>query len=129
MTHWAAPYIGQPWDPATQHCWAFCRRVWHEVFGIEVAEVSVDGSSAHAARRAFGQDPHAAGWDKVDSPAEGDAVLMAMGARPCHVGVWAAPAPSAGVLHAVEKTGVIFTPPARLAAMGYRIVGFYRRLG
>lgn len=119
MTHWAARYVGTPWDAAENHCWAFCRRIWREVFGVEVPEALVDGGSPLAARRAFGQGHE--GWQPVDTPQEGDAVLMAKGRHPCHVGVWAA----GGVLHSVAGLGGIHTPPARL--QGYRITGYYRR--
>lgn len=119
MTHWAVGYIGAAWTPDEHHCWAFCCRIWHEVFGWDVAEVAVDGSSPYAARRAFGQGNE--GWQPVDTPQEGDAVLMARGRHPCHVGVWAA----GGVLHSVEGAGGIHTPPARL--QGFRVIGYYRR--
>lgn len=126
MTHWAAAYIGQPWDPANQHCWGFARTVWRDVFGLDVPEVSIDGASPYAARRAFSQGHE--GWLPVTEPVEGDAVLMARGQRPCHVGVWITPSPRAGVLHSVERAGVVFTPPVRLADIGFNIVGIYRRL-
>jgi hypothetical protein len=125
VTHWAARYIGTPWDPASQHCWGFARRVWHEVFGLDVPEVVIDGSSPYAARRALSQGHD--GWVPVSEPVEGDAVLMARGQRPCHVGVWIAPDPEAGVLHSVERSGVVFTPPDRLTGLGYRMIGIYRR--
>jgi hypothetical protein len=129
VTHWAAQYIGAPWDAADQHCWNFACRVWREVFHIEVAIAHLDAASPRDVRQALGQDPQGSGWSRVEIPVEGDAVLMSMGRRPCHVGVWAAPDPAPGILHAVEKAGVIFTQPNRLAGLGYRIVGFYLRAG
>ena len=125
MTHWAADYIGNPWDAAENHCWAFCRRVWREHFGVEVPEVLVDGASPRAGMRAFGQGQP--GWTQVAVANEGDGVLMARGDRVCHVGIWIA-AGTGGVLHAIESTGTVFTPVARLASLGYRVTGFYRRV-
>lgn len=86
----------------------------------------MDPADARAARHALAVSPAAAGWLAVAQPAEGDAVLMAKGARPCLVGIWIAPEPDPGVLHSVESAGVIFTAPGRLAGLGYRISGFYR---
>jgi len=127
MNHWASTYIGGPWVVGESDCWAFARRVWHERFGLEVPTVAVDASSPRAVRRAFVAG--AEGWNAALTPCEGDAVLMAKGVHPCHVGVWIAPPEGAGVLHAVEGAGVIFTPVPRLHDLGYRITGFYRRAG
>ena len=96
-------------------------------WGLDVPPLTVDPQDARAGRRALSVSPGSAGWIDAEAPTEGDAVLMARGARPCHVGVWITPDPEAGVLHSVEGAGVVFTPPARLAGMGYRIVGIYRR--
>ena len=123
--HWAERYIGMPWTPQS-NCWHFCARVWSEVFGIAVPLVDIDGADARAARRAFASSAEDAGWYLVKTPAEGDAVLMAQGARPCHVGIWLN---LDGVLHCIEHSGVVFTPGTRLSEIGYRIFGIYRRGG
>lgn len=121
--HWAARYIGVEWS-RTNTCWHFCARVWAEVFGIVVPLIEIDGADARATRRLLSGAASDAGWLGVEQPAEGDAVLMARGARPCHVGIWLN---LEGVLHCVEGAGGIFTPRARLADLGYRMVGVYRR--
>ena len=125
MTHWAARYIGAPWDATDSHCWGFARRVWHEQFGLDVPPVNVDASSPREAMRALARGQ--SGWVEVADRREGDGVLMAQGQRPCHVGIWITPDPERGVLHSVAGSGVIFTQPARLVALGYRIIGTYRR--
>lgn len=125
--HWAADYIGLPWVAGASDCWAFACRIWRERFGFEAPLFAGDPTDPRVARRALAHDPERSGWRIVAfGPREGDAVLMARGARPCHVGIWIDPDPP-GVLHSVEGAGVVFTPPARLAAMGYRIIGIYRR--
>lgn len=126
MTHWAASYIGQPWVAGVSDCWHFARAVWRERFGIEVPVIDVDATSPLASRRAF-RDGARNGWRPVTVPAEGDAVLMGAGGRPCHVGLWIAPDAAGGVLHSVEGAGVIFTPGLRVRDLGYSILGFYRR--
>ncbi|MDO9524979.1 MAG: hypothetical protein Q7J57_05490 [Gemmobacter sp.] len=125
--HWAADQIGLPWVAGVSDCRAFATMIWRERFGFDAPLFAGDPGDPRAVRRAFAHDPGASGWSIVaHDPREGDGVLMAKGARPCHVGVWIDPGPS-GVLHSVEGAGVIFTPPAQVAALGYRIVGIYRR--
>lgn len=122
--HWSAAYIGMPHDPADRHCWAFCRQVWRERAGIEVPEMPIDAADQRAVRRALSGDAEVARWREVAVPAELDAVLMAQGARPCHVGIWL---DLGGALHSIAGPGAIFTPRARLGDLGYRVVGYYRR--
>ena len=124
--HWAAGEIGLPWVAGASDCWSFARRIWRDRFGWDVPPVPVDPGSPRAARHALSAAPEEAGWVQVDRPREGDAVLMGRGALPAHVGIWIEP-DLAGVLHALESAGVVFTPPDRLAGLGYHIIGFYRR--
>ena len=124
--HWATEYIGTPWVSGVSDCWHFARRVWREQFGIVVPVVNVDAASALAGRKAF-RDQSRHGWHEVQTPMEGDAVLMTMAQTPCHVGIWLDPE-GGGVLHSVEGIGAIFTPDARLAGMGYHVCSYHRRL-
>ncbi len=124
ITHWAADYIGLPWSPS-HNCWHFCARVWRERFGIDVPLIEIDGTDPRATRRELELSAERRGWREVADPVEGDAVLMAKGARPCHVGVRLS---LGGTLHCVEGAGAIFTPDGRLADLGYRVVGHYRRI-
>jgi len=124
--HWAAGYIGRPWVAGRSDCWNFARTVWAEIFGLDVPAVQVDVTSALAARRAL-RDGGRTGWTRVGRAEEGDAVLMSTGARPCHVGVFAAPDGCDGIVHSVEGAGVIWTPLNRIGALGYQVAGFWRR--
>lgn len=125
LSHWATDYIGMPWTPDFT-CWHFCVLVWRQRFGVSVSPTVVDASDPRATRRAFEVGAATEGWAEVSRAAaiEGDAVLMAKGARPCHVGLWLS---LGGVLHCVEGAGAIFTSAERLGDLGYRIVGTYRR--
>lgn len=122
--HWAAEYIGLPWVAGTSDCWNFARRVWAERFGLDVPEVPVDPADPRAVRHGLVSSGERRAWLDIERPAEGDAVLMARGTRACHVGIWIWPG---AVLHSIEHSGVICTEPDRLAGLGYRILGFYRR--
>lgn len=124
IPHWAADYIGRPWSPEFT-CWHFCALIWQDRYGITVPLIEIDGTDARAVRRELETSAERRGWHEVVQPREGDAVLMAKGARPCHVGVWL---DVGGVLHCIEGIGAIFTSEGRLADLGYRIVGHYRRV-
>jgi len=121
--HWASIYIGTEWA-RDANCWHFCARVWSERFGVTVPMIQVDGADPRATRRALDASPTRRGWFEVVIPIEGDGVMMAKGAMPCHVGIWLE---LGGVLHCIEGAGAIFTPAERLADLGYRITGTYRR--
>lgn len=124
MTHWAATYVGRAWDGQDEHCWSFCRLVWAERFGLAVPEMPLEALDPRATRRILEAHPERVAWTEVVTPAEGDAVLMARGRRPCHVGIWIAPA---SVLHAIAG-GSVCSPATRLSDLGYRIAGIYRRV-
>lgn len=131
--HWAVPYIGTPWIRGEFECWHFAARIWAEQFGITVTLDPGDLTGPRAGRRALADDPERSHWGLTDAPREGDAVLMAKGLRPCHVGVLVTPQSARQiaqhlVLHAVEGAGGICTPLNRLDAMGYAVAGIYRRL-
>lgn len=127
MSHWSAAYIGTPWQAGLSDCWSFARRVWHVEFGWDVPPWGGDPADLRHALVALSTAPHHPDWHVVAEAEEGDAVLMGRSHRPCHVGIWITPPGGAGVLHSVELSGVIFTAPGRLAAMGYRVLGIYRR--
>lgn len=127
--HWAAVYIGRAWSPG-DNCLDFARRVWREVRGWDVPVLPADVADPRAVRRAFEaglNDGLNRQWMPVETPEECDAVLMARGQRACHIGVWAAPeGAEPGILHSIEKAGVIFTPPGRIAGLGLAVLGFWR---
>lgn len=127
MTHWCADYIGRPWVSGISDCWSFARTVWKERFHLEVEPLPVDPSDLRAALRVLSDEDRRAEWAEVACGCEGDAALMGRSQRPCHVGIWIAPDDCPGILHSVERTGVIFTPLNRLQTTGYRLLNLYRR--
>ena len=123
--HWAEDYIGLPWSTGFT-CWDFAVRIWAERFGWQVSPVDIEPADPRGVRRGFEAGGERARWQEVAHPCEGDGVLMGLGNRPCHVGVWL---DLGGVLHSIEGAGGIFTPKARLGDLGYRQFGIYRRCG
>lgn len=122
MTHWSTAYLGTPWVAGESDCWNMARRVWREHFGLDVAFVDVGRASPLESRRAL-READLSDWDPVSEAREGDAVLMAMGGGPCHVGIWL---DGGRVLHAIEGAGVIISPASGLGLLGYRVHGIYR---
>ena len=120
--HWAARYIGEPWELGVSDCWHFVRRVYAEQFQIDVPMIHAPGPIAK--RHALQGHEELDAWRQVDDPTEGDGVMMASGRLPSHVGIWISPG---GVLHSISHIGVIFTPVDRLAGLGLRVVGYYRK--
>lgn len=127
MSHWSEAYIGTPWLAGVSDCWSFARRVWQAEFGWTVAPWGGDPADLRHAVTALAAAPLHPDWQPVAEPAEGDAVLMGRAQRPCHVGIWITPPEGAGILHSMERAGVIFTSPTRLATLNLRQLGCYRR--
>lgn len=124
MSHWAEAYIGEPWVAGEHDCWAFFRRIQLEVFGVEIpaAGPDLDAGSTLSCARAL-EDGRRAGWVEVHDPQEGDAVLMARGAHPTHVGVWT----GCAVLHCQRGSGVVLQDLSSLRRHGWGGIRFYRR--
>ncbi|MCU0810103.1 MAG: NlpC/P60 family protein [Thiobacillaceae bacterium] len=124
MSHWITEYIGLPWVAGENDCWAFFRRVQRERFGLDLPAVDVDAMSVRACANALTGDPERSNWTSEAIPLEGDAVLMARGKHPIHIGMWAA----GGVLHCVEHSGVVFQSVPSLKMAGWNHIHFYRHV-
>ncbi len=122
-SEWVSDYVGRPYEDGVAECWHLAAAVWRERFGFEAPVVATLGSTrmGRAMAQAEMADP---AWRQVAAPEEGDAVVMARGAVPCHVGVWVAPG---HVLHCIRGAGTILTEAERIGTLGYRIVGWWRR--
>lgn len=127
--HWSEAYIGLPYAKGGGNrgfnCWTFFRHVQREHFGLRVPEISEPESRFRLLRKV----PAAAvelGWEKVDSPRTGDAVLMAHWKRPSHVGLWVADANGGAILHCVEGAGSVLATLKHLELGQWRILSFFR---
>lgn len=122
--HWIEPWLAEPYLPGEAECWHFARRVWRVQFGFDIAADLPASATGREAIRAIEAEAAGGGWREVTDPEEGDAVLMSRGRRPCHVGIFVAPA---HVLHAIDGAGAICTPVPRLGALGYSLHSVHRR--
>lgn len=135
--HWTEAYIGLPYEkgggPSATlrtsdrgfNCWTFFRHVQLQQFGIRVPEISEPESRFRLLRKV----PAAAvelGWEKVDRPRTGDAVLMAHWKHPSHVGLWVDEVNGGSVLHCVDGPGAVLATRAHLQMGQWRIISFFR---
>ena len=128
--HFAIQYIGKPWvnggqGPDEFDCWGFFRHVQREHFGREVQLIDVDANDLRTVARNFSDHDERSRWHKVDEPRDGDAVLMAHGKYPSHVGIWI-DVDGGGVLHCTRGEGVVFSSPSSLKTSGWGRLEFYR---
>lgn len=119
-------YIGLPWvagarGPAQFDCWGLLAHVQTRYFGRSMPVLTALGG---AAREAHDSRVRSGEWETVDQPFHGAGVLMRGGDDP-HVGVWLE-LQGGGVLHAMERFGVIWTPRSALRLQGFSRLTFYR---
>lgn len=128
MSHWAAQYLGIPWQAGEHECGDFFRRVQRERFGRPIEPYEVDALDIRACMRRLSDHPDNARWVLVDAPAEGDAVKLGYGKHASHIGVWVE-ADGGGVLHCPEGFASVFEPLDKLRLCGWQLIEFYRYAG
>ena len=131
--HWAEELIGRPYraggqGPNAFDCWGLVRWVMAHRFQRELPAIPIEPDDLRAVLLAFRDHPERQRWAAVQEPDEGDCVLLRQSRHPIHVGVWLG-VDGGGVLHAVEGNGVVFQRFRDLLNSGWRIEGFYRRIG
>lgn len=129
MRHWCERYLGEPWIAGEHDCWQFFRRVQLEIFHVEIptSGSAFDPASTLSCARALdASEVHRHGWSEVAQPQDGDAVLMARGAHPTHVGVWVG-GDEGAVLHCQRGSGVVMQDSSSLRRHGWGRLQFYRR--
>ncbi|MBR8084568.1 NlpC/P60 family protein [Burkholderia vietnamiensis] len=119
-------YVGLEWaagarGPDTFDCWGLLRHVEAEHFGVKVPDVP---ELDDAARELYREQMASGACEIVPAPFHGAGVLMRGGDDP-HVGVWL-DCEGGGVLHSMERVGVIWSPRASLRLLGFSRLTFYR---
>lgn len=126
-----APWVPHADGPDAYDCWHLTRRTQSAIFGRDLPDAVLPASfSARDVIAAVASHPERTRWHEVEPdemgfvPApDGAIVLMARVSREAHVGTWFAP--EARVLHADERSGVIFDDLASLRAAGWHRITFY----
>jgi cell wall-associated NlpC family hydrolase len=129
--HWAIPLIGKPWQSGHQgpdafDCWGLLVWVYQQRYGIELPRIAVAEGSVREQVRAFHAHPERAHWQNIEKPEEGDALLLRQSRHPIHVGIWIDANGEAGVLHALQGSGVVFQNLNSLQISGWSVEGIYR---
>lgn len=135
VSAWSKPYVGAPFrrfggDLKTGiDCWNLLRRVYREVFGIDLPEFAIDAADLRKVAGAISANK-SANWVEVNRPMlkDGDGVLMfghvgeRLARAETHVGIFVAPR---HVLHVEETTASVVVPLGH-GSIDYRLAGFYR---
>lgn len=65
------------------------------------------------------------GWNKTDSPVEGDAITMSFSRFPHHIGMAVMVSGRIHVLHAMEGSSIMISGAAGLKSNGLKIIGYW----
>lgn len=128
MAHWSEAYIGREYVLGESDCARLVCDVRREVFGLPVPP-DADPDRAASALGRFHQmsDGVAEYGERVESPAEGDAVLMLCRGRPSHIGAYCVVNGEPSVLHAMQNAGMTVLHKLRdLPRYLLEVEGFYR---
>lgn len=130
MTHFANKYIGLPWvageqGPSCFDCWGFVRWVLLHEYGINVPHVNVNPDNLRDVLTAFHKDLAFKAFVPVETPQDGDVVLLRQAKNPVHAGLWI-DIDGGGVLHCVRENGVVFQNVHSLNLAGWFLDSFYR---
>lgn len=124
--HWSEQYLGWEYVTGERDCAVLAAEVQRDVFGrdIRLPRELHDSTPFSASAQFRTELPDIA--SRVDSPADGDLVLMLVGNRPAHIGVYCATEPPS-VLHALQRFGsAVRHSLSDLPRIGLKIEGFYR---
>ena len=128
MSHWIMQYLGQPWTPE-QNCYYWFRKIMVEQFGRDGLPpnivVSEQGSARVAMRELTSEAVKSYGWTQIETPREGDAVLLAEGKRSSHIGVVVCIKEKLLVIHARKNTGVVLSDARALKSNNLKITGYW----
>lgn len=118
-------YIGLAWrlgarGPKEYDCWGLLMHCRSAYFSGGIPDVDF----GEAARGLYSHKMRSGQWEIVPYPKHGDGVLLRDGNDP-HVGIYL-DLDGGGVLHAMERHGVVFSAMRDLNFLGYACPTFYR---
>lgn len=120
-------YLGLPHEfgatgPEAFDCWNLLRHLRRAYFNSDMPDAPIGDKEACLAL--FTARCRAGEWQKVDAPQHGDPACLRGGMAP-HVGIYL-DIDGGGVLHSLEKVGVIWTRRGNLMNLGFPKTTFYR---
>ncbi|HHJ11887.1 MAG TPA: peptidoglycan endopeptidase [Chromatiales bacterium] len=126
MAHWSDKYIGEPYIEGENDCAALVQRVLYVEFGVLVDMPGERAAGLRGLTRQI-EDNKLRVAEPVESPREGDGVLMMGRGSLDHVGVYCEIAGEGWVLHAMRNARQVCRHRLRdLANLGLDVEGFYR---
>jgi len=130
--HWSSKYVGKKWTPI-HDCFYWFRKISEEQFGRVVPICGkIDHTKlARTAAKEMTRDIKAVyGYERTDTPVEGDAVFLTQRCVPHHIGMAVFSGGQLNVLHALDGIGmVVVSDVGNLAANGWKIEGFWTYAG
>lgn len=126
MAHWSTKYVGQPYVYGEADCGHLVMKVSREEFGAQIPSDD-DLIRVQSNLKLISQLQQTVSnlLCKVNSPCDGDIVLMLCRGRPSHVGVYCDIDGIPFVLHATKSAGQVvlhridYLPLAFLSVEGY----------
>lgn len=126
MTHWSFKYLGQPWSLDCD-CFGWFRIIQEQEFGRKFEDINRGDMdrTLFAATNLTESNARKHRWIKTDKPKEGDAVFMAKGTRPHHLGVVALVDNKIHVVHAPEFRGIMINDLLSLRLNQWKIISYW----
>ncbi len=129
--HWAAQYIGKPWQnggrgPDAFDCWGLLRFIYFK--HLEIRLPAYPGINAKNAKYVSGLIEGEAlhSWTEQDIPDEFSAVAMASGCAVfTHVGIYTR-VDGGHIIHCADKLNVVAQRPGEMKAAGWARIKFYQ---
>jgi hypothetical protein len=128
MAHWSDQFLGEPYVKGENDCASVAVRAVRAAIGreIHIPTERAGGWRGYSEQILAAKDGLAL---PVETPADGDGVLMVGRARLNHIGVMCLIGGERWVLHAMEAAGEVVRHRERdLAKFGLSIEGYYRWL-
>lgn len=116
------PFIGRPYTPP-HGCFTLVQQVFEQAYGLVLADHAAGLAARDMAARALRfHQSLATHCVSVTNPAEGDLIVLNIGAKPAHIGIVTAPG---WMLHAYAGGSAVIEGYTNMCWRN-RIDGFYR---
>lgn len=126
VRHWAENYVGMTYKPGDFDCADLAVVVQQEVFEHEIMLPSEHPQSMRAITDMI-EDQTKDHAKRTDTPKEGDGVLMLVGKRLKHIGIYCEIKGTPYVLHAMRNAGQVTLHKLRdLPKHNLQVEGFYK---